>query len=55
MDQKIQSLSKIVGTPYDYSVLYDNYEILMKQNGLRPTIPQEQLSVVLANSCVKAI
>ena len=31
-----QSLPKVLGTPYEYSVLYDNYEIPVKHNGLPP-------------------
>ena len=52
-----QSLPKVLGTPYEYSVLYDNYEIPVKHNGLRPPTPQNnvELTVGLANSCVKAI
>ena len=32
----IQSLPKVLGPPYEYSILNDTYEILVKQNRLCP-------------------
>ena len=52
-----QSLPKVLGIPFDCSILYDNYEIPVKHDGLRSHTPQNnvELTVVLADSCVKEI
>ena len=39
---ELQSLPKVLGTPFDRSILCDNYEIPVKHNGLRPPYPPEQ-------------
>ena len=54
---ELQSLPKVLGTPFDRSILCDNYEIPVKHNGLRPPTPQNnvELTVGLADSCVNAI
>ena len=40
---KLQSLPKVLGTPFDCSILCDNYETPVKHNGLRPPpYPSEQ-------------
>ena len=52
-----QSLPKVLGTHYEYSVLHDKYEIPVKHNRLRPPTPEikGEVMVGLADSCVKAI
>ena len=53
----LQSLPKVLGIPFDCSILCDNYEIPVKHNGLRPPTPQNkvEMTVVLDDSCAKAI